>query len=76
LRKEVKGEIADLRAEVKAEITGLRAELKSDIAESRADFRSFETRVENRFEEQRRQWELAIEIRERLAALEAQARRR
>jgi hypothetical protein len=32
--------------------------------------------MEKRFEEQRRQWELAMDVRERLASLEAQIRTR
>ena len=55
-----------------AVLTGLRAE----VAGLRTELRSFELRTEKRFEEQSRQWELAMEVRERLAALEAQVRHR
>jgi phage shock protein A len=71
----IKGDIKALEARIvavdghvmnlEAEIAGLRAE----IAGLRADFHA-------RFEEQGRQWELAMEVRERLASLEAQIRRR
>jgi len=57
-------------------IGAVETSLKTEIAGLRAEFRSFETRMEKRVEEQGRQWELAMEVRERLAALEAQARRR
>jgi len=64
----IKGDIKSLETQVvglRAEIVGLRTELYS-----------FEARVEKRFEEQGRKWELAMEVRERLASLEAQLRQR
>jgi hypothetical protein len=42
----------------------------------RTELHAFETRVEKRYEEPSRQWELAMEVRERLASLEVQVRRR
>src|SRR4026208_2405980 len=59
----IKGDIKSLETQIvglRAEVVGLRTELYS-----------FEARVEKRFEEQSRQWELAMEVRERLASLEA-----
>jgi phage shock protein A len=64
----IKGDIKALGAQV--------ANLETQIAALRTELRAFEAHTDRRFEEQSRQWELAIEVRERLAALEAQIRRR
>ena len=61
------------------EIQSIKGDIKSletQVVALRADLQSFEARVEKRFEEQSRQWELAMEVRERLASLEAQLRNR
>jgi len=75
----IKGDIKALEAQVTGlgnRMDSLETELKGEIAGLRGELRSFEARVEKRFEEQSRQWELAMDVRERLAALEAQTRRR
>jgi hypothetical protein len=61
-----------LQSDLTGQITGLRGE----VSKLRSEFHTFEGRMEKRFEEQRRQWELAMDVRERLASLEAQIRTR
>src|SRR5204862_5680900 len=64
----IKGDIKSLETQ----IIGLRAE----VVELRTEVHYLEARVEKRFEEQSRRFELAMEVRERLASLEAQLRHR
>jgi hypothetical protein len=61
------------------EIQSIKGDIKSletKVESLRTELHAFETRVEKRYEEQSRHWELAMEVRERLASLEAQVRRR
>ena len=78
----IKGDLKSLETQIiglHGQIGGLHGQiggLKGEIVELRAEFHSFEARVEDRFAQQSRQWELAMEVRERLASLEAQLRHR
>lgn len=76
--QELKGEIAGLRGEIKGEIAGLRGELKGEIAGLRGEMRQIEKRMEEGFGALRSEIAItnkrideALNIRERLAALEA-----
>jgi phage shock protein A len=68
-------EIQSIKGDIKALQTQM-GSLEAEVAGLRADFRSFDAHTDKRFEEQSRQWELAMEVRERLAALEAQIKSR
>jgi predicted nucleic acid-binding Zn-ribbon protein len=68
-------EIQSIKGEIKGLQTQIRA-LELQVSGLRADFRSFQAHTEKRFDEQNRQWEIAMDIRERLAALEAQIKSR
>ena len=66
-------EIQSIKGDIKAlevQIHGLATE----VAGLRMELHSFQEHTEKRFEEQNRQWELAMDVRERLAALEAHIR--
>jgi hypothetical protein len=61
------------------EIQGLKGDiraLETQFSELRTEFRGFEERTEKRFDQMNRPWELAIEVRERLATIEAQLKHR
>lgn len=68
-------EIQSIKGNIKALETQIGA-VHAEVAGLRADLRSFEAHTEKRFEQQGRQWELAMEVRERLASLEAQMKAR
>jgi predicted nucleic acid-binding Zn-ribbon protein len=57
----VQTQIKSLGTQIEAQGAALRAEIEG----LRSELRSFEVRVDKRFEEQGRQWELAMEVRER-----------
>jgi flagellar capping protein FliD len=50
--------------------------LETQVAALRTELHGFEERTEKRFDQMNRQWELAIEVRERLATVEAQLKHR
>jgi chromosome segregation ATPase len=63
-------------AAVEARIVDVDRHVGGVETELKAGLRTLEARFEKRFEEQSRRWEIAMELRERLAALEAQVRQR
>jgi len=77
--KAVDARIASVEARiaaVEARIVDVDRHVGGVETELKAGLRSLEARFEKRFEEQGRQWEIAMDLRERLAALEAQVRQR
>jgi flagellar capping protein FliD len=61
-------EIQSIKGDIRA--------LETQVAALRTELRVFEERTEKRFDQINRQWELAIEVRERLATVEAQLKHR
>lgn len=68
---EIQGLKGDIRA-LEGRIQGLETQFEG----LRTELRAFEERTEKRFDQINRQWELAIEVRERLATVEAQLKHR
>jgi len=71
----IKGDIKALESHI-AGVEGHLTSLESQVADLGTDWNSFKASMEKRFEQQNRQWELAMEVRERLASLEAQVKAR
>ena len=61
-------EIQSIKGDIRA--------LETQVSALRTELRAFEDRTEKRFDQMNRQWELAIEVRERLATVEAQLKHR
>ena len=67
-------ELQGLKGEIKSlagRVDSLEKRVAGEIQGLRNDLRLFEARTDKRFEEQSRQWEIAMEVRERLASIEA-----
>jgi flagellar capping protein FliD len=61
-------EIQSIKGDIRA--------LETQVSALRTELRAFEDRTEKHFDQMNRQWELAIEVRERLATVEAQLKHR
>src|SRR5262245_55250815 len=61
-------EIQSIKGDIRA--------LETQVSTLRTELRDFEDRTEKRLDQMNRQWELAIEVRERLATVEAQLKHR
>ena len=75
---EIQGLKGDIRA-LEGRMQGLEGRfqgLEAQVAGLRTELGAFEERTEKRFDQMNRQWEVAIEVRERLATLEAQLKHR
>ena len=75
----IKGEIQSIKGEIKGlseRMDSLEKHLSNEIHGLRTDLRLFEARTDKRFEEQSRQWELSMDVRERLASIEARLEHR
>ncbi|MGH7908159.1 MAG: hypothetical protein ACREP6_16180 [Candidatus Binataceae bacterium] len=71
VRKELGSEIASLRSELTSEIGSLRSELRSEIGAVRSEVVALRSDLVTRIDFTNKRLDEALEVRERLAALEA-----